>query len=130
MSEEITDPNDCIVKVGGVTSNDTTGVLVIDDFEFTYSQDKERKYGIGNPHAQGRTNGNIEIDLSFTTIGENPDLFREVAAGDFTVALTGNDYIWRLGGVEDTEFSVSITDGGDYEFSFDGNALWLYSNEI
>lgn len=122
MSESITDANDCIVKVGSTQAGGTKGRLILTDFQLDESQNKTRKYGIGNKHAQGRTHGNIEVDLSFTHEGENADLFETIQEGNFTVALTGNEWRWRLQDVDHTDFSVQVDDE-EYTFDFDGNAL-------
>lgn len=122
MSESITDANDCIVKVGNTQAGGTQGRLIITDFQVDKSQNKDRKYGIGNSSAQGRTHGNEEVDLSFTHEGENADLFETIEEGNFSVALTGRDWRWRLQDVDDTDISVQVDDE-EYTFDFDGNAL-------
>lgn len=129
MSESITDANDCIVKVGSAQAGGTKGRLIITDFEIAKSQNKERKYGIGNENAQGRIHGNIEIDLSFTHEGEETDLFDTVEAGNFDVNLEGRDNRWRLIDVDDTDWSVNVDDE-EFTFDFDGNALDYEREEI
>lgn len=122
MPQEITDANDCVVKVGDSNAGTADGALIIDDFEVSVTKNLERKYGVGNRDAEGRTTGNREIDLSFTDMGEHSGLIEEIDEGDFTVKLSGNEKTWECDHV-DGDYTVSISDGGDYTFEFDGHAL-------
>jgi hypothetical protein len=122
MAQDITDANDCIVKVGSSQAGGTSGTLIIDEFELSDTPNKERRWGVGNETAQGRTSGNREIDLSFTHIGQNGTLISDIRAGNFDVVLQGDDYSWELSDV-DGEYTVNVSDGGAYELDFDGDAL-------
>lgn len=126
MAESITDANDVIVKIGSggnqVQGGGTEGVLIIDEVEIGVTKNKEKKYGVGNESAQGRTSGNREVDVSFTHIGQNATLAENAEDGDFEFILRGDEYKYELDHV-DGDFTVTVSDGGDYEIDFDGDAL-------
>lgn len=122
MAQDITDANSVTVKIGSSEAGTTEGLLIIDEVEVSYTPNNERKYGVGNKSAQGRTTGNEEIDVSFTHIGENDDLADDIEQGNFDVVLNGAEYDYELDDV-DGAFTVSVSDGGDYELDFDGDAL-------
>ena len=122
MAQDITDANSVTIKVGSSTAGTVDGLLIIDDFEASYTPNNERKYGVGNKSAQGRTTGNEEIDLSFTHIGQNENLIDDIGDGNFDVVLSGDKYDWEIDNV-DGSYTVSVSDGGDYELDFDGDAL-------
>lgn len=122
MAQDITDANSVTVKVGSSTAGTPDGLLIIDEVEVSYTPNNERKYGVGNSTAQGRTTGNEEIDVSFTQIGENDDLAADIEAGNFDVVLNGDEYSYELDDV-DGAWTVTVSDGGDYELDFDGDAL-------
>lgn len=119
---EITDANDCIVKIGSSQAGGTAGALIIDDFELEVNPNNERKWGVGNQDAKGRTSGNREINLSFSHIGQNEDLAEDIDNGNFDVVLSGNLYSWEVDDV-DGSFTTNVSDGGDYTIDFDGNGL-------
>lgn len=122
MSQDITDANSCIVKVGDSQAGGTSGILIIDEVELSVAKNKERKWGVGNVDAQGRTSGNREVDVSFTHVGQNSTLIGDLEDGDFGVVLRGDQYKYELDHT-DGDFTVNVSDGGDYELDFDGDAL-------
>jgi len=122
MAEDITDANDVIVKIGDAQAGGTVGALIIDETEISVSKNKEKKYGVGNKTAQGRTSGNEEVDVSFTHIGQNETLANHVVDGNFDFILRGDEYAWELDDV-DGSFTINVSDSGDYELDFDGDAL-------
>lgn len=122
MVEEITDANTVVVKIGTSKAGGADGALIIDDFEFSVTPNHERKYGVGNESAKGRTSGNEEVDLSFTHIGQNTDLVSDIEDGNFDIVMQGDNHKWELDNSKGA-FTVSVSDGGDYEFEFDGDAL-------
>lgn len=122
MVQDITDANSVTVKIGSSSGGTADGLLIIDEVEVSYTPNKERRYGVGNESAQGRISGNEEIDVSFTHIGENSALATDIENGNFDVVLNGNEYNYELDNI-DGAWTVTVSDGGDYEFDFDGNAL-------
>lgn len=126
MSESITDANDCIVKVGSSQAGGTKGRLIISSFDIDVNKNRSRKWGLGNRDAQGRTNGNREIDLSFTHEGEDPDLVDDLESGNFSVVLLSRKHRWRLPDV-DGSYTISVDDE-EFTMDFDGDSLG-YSSE-
>jgi len=122
MAQDITDANDVLVKIGDAQAGGTAGVLIIDETEISVTPNNEKKYGVGNESAQGRTSGNEEVDVSFTHIGQNDTLAGHVEDGNFEFILKGDQYAWELDDV-DGAFTINVSDGGDYEIDFDGDAL-------
>jgi hypothetical protein len=126
MPEDITDANDCIVKIGERQGGGTKGRLVISSFDIDVTNNRTRQYGIGNRDAIGRTNGNREIDLSFTHVGEGgaeskADLLTEIRASNFEVVLAApnNDYAVKN---VDGDYTLSV-DEEEFTLDFDGNGL-------
>jgi len=122
MAEEITDANDCIVKIGDEKAGGTSGALIIDSFEIEINKSLERQYGVGNRSAVGRTGGNREVNISFTHIGENSDLAAAVNDGNFAVVLKALENKWEVDDV-DGSFTVTVEDDGTFELDFDGHGL-------
>lgn len=129
MTQDITDDSDLILKIGSSQAGGPNGILIIDDFEWGLTKNKETKHGACNTKPQGRTSGNQELDVSFTHIGQNEDLINDVENGNFSVVLQGNLYQYELDYV-DGDFTVNISDGGDYELDFDGDALAWERNSV
>jgi hypothetical protein len=122
MAEEITDANDCIVKIGSATAGGASGALIIDSFEIEINKSLERQYGVGNRDAVGRTEGNREINLSFTHIGEENTLADDVNEGNFDIVLKALENKWEVDDV-DGSFTITVEDDGTFELDFDGHGL-------
>lgn len=122
MAQDITDANAVTIKIGDDSAGTEAGLLILSDFELGIDPDNEKKYGIGNQDAQGRTTGNREITLSFTHIGQKTSLARTVEDGNFDVVVSGDEHSWEVDDV-DGAMTVNISDGGDYELDFDGDGL-------
>lgn len=120
---DITDANTVVVTVGSSTAGGTSGQLILDEFEISVTTNDERRHGVGNEDAQGYVTGNNEYDLSFTHIGEDDDLAADIEDGNFDVALEGNDYKYEANAIRPNDYTVSVSDGGDYELDFSGMAL-------
>lgn len=130
MSDEnsITGANDCIIKVGEKQAGGPKGRIIIDDFEISETTNDERRHGVGNRKAQGYVSGNQEVDLSFTKFGDNQNLVSDLRAGNFTVVLMSPEQTHTVTGIRQSDFTVSVSDGGDYELDFNGMAL-TYEND-
>jgi len=100
MAQDITDANAVTIKIGDDSAGTEAGLLILSDFELGIDPDNEKKYGIGNPDAQGRTTGNREITLSFTHIGQKTSLARTVEEGDFDVVVSGDEHSWEVDDVD------------------------------
>lgn len=122
MVQDITDDSDITLSIGGQTAGTDAGILIISDFEWGVTKNKDTKYGVGKTKPSGRTSGNQELSLSFTHIGQNSGLASAVEDGDFSVTLSGDQYNYEIDHV-DGDFTVNVSDDGDYELDFDGDAL-------
>lgn len=122
MPKDITDDSHLIIRIGDGQAGGPSGALIIDSMEFGVNKNKETKHGAANTKPQGRTTGNQELELSFTHIGQDTTLAKEIEEGNFDVVIRGNEYNYEVNYV-DGDFTVNISDGGDYELDFDGDAL-------
>lgn len=136
MSDKITGANDITITLKEADGGDSIGAtasLVVDDFEFTESQDKPLQHGIGNEEPVGRVYGNKEYTLSFTLNGEDAAVYNAVAGDDtlMDIVATGNEYKWNIKDLSATEYSYSASDGSDpVEFAVDLNALSVVQEEV
>jgi hypothetical protein len=123
MAQDITDANSVVVSIGSTQAGGASGKLILDEFEFSINTNDERRHGVGNADAQGYVTGNREYDLSFTHIGESEELAEEMEQGNFDVALEGEQYKYEANDVRPSDYTVSVSDGGDYEMDFNGMTL-------
>lgn len=87
MAENIiTNANDVeLVMTADGTNKGTPqsmGRIVVDDFTLTRSEDVQSVSGVGFQLPAGLSNGDIELEYSFTMMGEDADVFDMVATAD------------------------------------------------
>jgi len=123
MAQDITDANNVVVSIGSTQAGGASGKLILDEFETSVTTNDERRHGVGNEDAQGYISGNNEYDLSFTHIGENEDLADEIESGNFDIALEGEAYKYEANTIRPNDYTINVSDGGDYELDFSGMAL-------
>lgn len=127
---EITNANDVVLTVAALGVDGTIDAremarAVVQDYNFTTSEDNTLISGAGLYQAKGVTRGNVTHEFSFTITGEDANLLETVAtengrSREIEFTAIGNTFTSKASSAYLTELARDGTDGEAEEWSVSG----------
>lgn len=120
--EYITNASDVVLNIGGNKAGNQAKI-VVNDFEFSETNNVTAKHGVGNHNPTGFTFGNATYQFDFTLHGENAQLFRKLALNndgtppDIQITGSGAESNWRIDHAFPEERAFSGTDDDATEYT-------------
>lgn len=102
--------------------------LVVDDFNFTISEDNQSLSGVGNHTPVGVTRGNVEYEFSFTLMGEDGELLSTIAtengrSREIEFTASTDSFVAKMMSGYLTSLSYDGSDNDAVEWSAEGIAV-------